>query len=606
MEGETKRRGIEDTASELESRVEGLVMQVQLYKEKDKESTEKLKAVTKQNEDYDLMQARIESLDMKSKHDEAKIAELEDRMKVLNKENATLRAATSGSKEVQPNLNLDGCSVEQLREAVNEREKLLREAKNAAEEAHMRVENLTKSHEAFMEQTRNETEAEVTRRVQAIKEEHAAQKLEWQQDRTAMVETHVRQLTELQTEYDELKEGLEKSQAWTAKDKEVRRLKEEIQKISDEYNEQADRLADFKKYQIECTQKDELIANLRDQILESEVDMAETRTLCMQALKQASKHEGRSSVPTDGSSAAYLKGSVSSAASSASVTPPPSPKEKGDLFDLALTGRAKSKREIEIEKQLTRYKSKVRAEEAARQRNMDEVESYRADYVNALITEVETLRKTCSDRSSLSPSTDVVRLRGEFQRERESWEMEKMELERKVEELSKGRGNGAQEPAQGSEGVQAALTDMQLEKELLERELAELREGHEEKERALMKRVELMKQQIQESEEVGDRLRRKCGDLEAQSGVWVQSSQKLREAEIQITKLTAELHIVRSSSAATPPSFLTNLGGGVSPISLSPPPEEYMSTKEALAAERKARLETVRQQINAIRESTPQ
>eukprot|EP01060_Flectonema_neradi_P040501 TRINITY_DN9243_c0_g1_i2.p1 TRINITY_DN9243_c0_g1~~TRINITY_DN9243_c0_g1_i2.p1 ORF type:complete len:505 (+),score=128.91 TRINITY_DN9243_c0_g1_i2:1036-2550(+) len=467
-EGGNERRKLDDENMELQSRVESLSMQVELYKEKDREMRQKAQMPS---EEKQLKDAQIASLEAKVDADAESMKQLEQQLKTLTRENETLKEAASASvmspHTADDSIDFERSDTQQLMEAIQVRDRKLRESGTQIEEFQARIDNLMKSHESYTEQSRRDTEAEIERRLAATHAELQSQRERWEAERTAMIDNHVAAHAELQTEYDELKSGVEKSQAWSSKDKEVKKLKAELTAMSEAYDVQAERMKELLKAEDQISEKDLLIAQLRDQIIDVESDLLDTRALCAQALSQqqsqkpaeASRHRFDPSGPVV---------SISSAASSSSThttTPPPSPGgAPKDLFDFALTGRGKTKREVEMQKQITFLKNKIRAEESARQKSMDEIETYRADYVNSLLSELETLRRENSQIPD-GPSADVIRIRGEFQREREDWEMERQELMVKIENATAMAATAANDNATATPELDPEISAM---KDLLE------------------------------------------------------------------------------------------------------------------------------------------
>ena len=431
-ESESRRRSLEDTASELQTRLEGLQMQVELYKEKEKENTA-VRASDRQQAEKQLADA-VTALQRKAEED---VADMKQRIVVLSRENETLQAAYGAAAAPGPasaSAASDladlaaGRDVERLIAAVQEKDRLLREARGSVEEHQARFANLMTSHEAFVNQNRRELEAEIGERLETLQGELQRERTRWAQERDAMVHAHIQQVEELQAAYDEMKEGLESSHAWNLKDKESRRLKAELAQVSEDYNALSERVGQLKQLTHDLEERDALVARLQEQVLEAQSDVEDTRALCVQALRQGA---ARSVFGLSPSNASMVSGSGTSSSSGSTTSPPPSPKDRpSDLVDLAVSGRAKAKRTDEASAQLARYKNKIKAQEQARQRNVDEVEAYRADYVHALLTELDQLRRSVDKGNEAGETADeVVQLRGSFQREREAWEEEKLRLE---------------------------------------------------------------------------------------------------------------------------------------------------------------------------------
>ena len=442
QENEARRKAAEDSSAELQCRVDGLQMQVDLYKERDKENEQNIREYREKEQEYLLQQATVASLMQKQTDDAAAVKTLEDRLRVCEAENLTLKEVvasneTSASYESETAMAslAAGRDVDQVLAALKEKEKALRDASSLVEEQKMRINNLMKAHEAFLQQNRMELEAEIEQRVEPLKEELKQHKRQWEAERDAMVHAHLRQVEELQAQCDDLREGLETEPGWGLKDKEVHRLKQELEEVTSELNASCERITTLKSLHTDIDERDEAIARLKDQVLEAQSDLEDTRVLCIQALRVGA---ARGELQLN-SNSSMVSGSGASSASGASGSPPPSPREGSDLFDLVAgrkKGRGGSAGGSTDDAQLSRYKNKIRAQEQARQRNMDEVEQYRADYVHALLTELEQLRRAV-DRTedSVGSSSEAVRLRGEFQREREEWEEEKMQLQARVDEV---------------------------------------------------------------------------------------------------------------------------------------------------------------------------
>eukprot|EP01065_Artemidia_motanka_P049939 TRINITY_DN8424_c2_g1_i1.p1 TRINITY_DN8424_c2_g1~~TRINITY_DN8424_c2_g1_i1.p1 ORF type:complete len:866 (+),score=304.13 TRINITY_DN8424_c2_g1_i1:85-2682(+) len=448
-----------DERLELEARIQGLLQQVELYKQELHElrAQRQPQQSAAQREEAELMQVRLQSLEEKSDRDEAalraadeKRRELESRVSELETVKAEAEAAAASARRHREELlaaPTAAVDAAQLPTLLQERELQVAELQRRMEETEARLKGLTSSQDAFLQQTREESEAELRRKLAVHTQEHTQERLQWDEERGAMVRQHQRDLQELRQERDDLLQGVQGSREWLERDRELSRTRDSLKELRLEAEAKSRRIQDMETevsaLQSASQVKSDTIASLREQVLEAETDMAETRELCRSVIARSVL----SNDSVDRRAAAAVKGSNVSTASSCS-TPPPSPDHPArgrDLFDgaLAPTGRHRaSRREQELERQLVRYREferRVRQEEESRKRSMDEVESNRADMVNQLVRERDSLKLQLAaaggDQAAVVPTSDVVRLRGDFQRERETWEETRIALEEERDAL---------------------------------------------------------------------------------------------------------------------------------------------------------------------------
>eukprot|EP01063_Lacrimia_lanifica_P034676 TRINITY_DN6465_c0_g1_i2.p1 TRINITY_DN6465_c0_g1~~TRINITY_DN6465_c0_g1_i2.p1 ORF type:complete len:521 (+),score=122.13 TRINITY_DN6465_c0_g1_i2:112-1674(+) len=428
QDAEAQRRAQQQGSEEVEMRVESLALQVSLYKEKEREIQADC---DRERQEKEMAQVVAESLRTEHASLAAKLTQAEATVATLQRENATMSQALTQAPTDTEDIALEridsGADANQLAAS-------LREARALASEYKARIEDLQRSHEAFVEQSRLETEAEADRKVRAAEEALRGSRTTWEEERAVIVKAHMQKMDELQAMYNELKAGVETSQAWQFKEREVVALKDELAALRCEYNAACDRTLEVRKHQAEVGKRDELVAQLRDQVMVLETDLADTRDLCIRALRQtataapAADPHAVIQHPNDTVSVA------SSGSLSGSLTPPTSPREKPDLFDLLHSKSRTKTLHKDAKKELTKYKTKVLAQEQARQRNVDQVESYRADQLHALLTENEALRRAVDKTESCETSEEMLRVRQLHHRERDAWDEERTELHEQLKQ----------------------------------------------------------------------------------------------------------------------------------------------------------------------------
>ncbi|KAJ9466016.1 hypothetical protein DIPPA_09803 [Diplonema papillatum] len=623
-ESEGKRRASDDECDELRGRLQGLTDQVELYKENLKETAEQLSALERKNTDFEMAQVQILSLEEKVKQDALAVQTLQQKTRQVEKENETLKEAASRSLSTKASaVDVETISEQQLRELVQQRDNELRNTRKEVEESNMRITDLTRSHEAFMEQARLDSESEISQRVNAAVSELNAEKGRWQTERRTMIESHLKQQTELEDELAKIKETMRGSSMWASMEQEKKKIKDELAEVLTDYNALSEKVQDMAQLEEQIEEKDVQIASLRSRVQEAEMDMSETRRLCSIALKQqgqllkdpASSHSGSASPFA-------VHRTASSSGSTVSTSPPPSPSSRpSDIFELAASTRVKSKREQKMQLEINRLKSTIRADKMSRQKSHDEVESYRADYVTSLLSELETLRTAVATREQAQASSaDVIRLRGDFQRERESWEMDRQALEVETTELKQklevlasssaasneaGDGTGSKQYEVALSAVRKTADEEAAARLEAQEELLRVKVSHAESETKLLATVDELKKQVRVSEARGVELSNKFASFESQVALSIKNGQKLREAECVIAQQASELEALRAARGASPsdngslnslPAFLRR-----SPVpmddALSKPAQE---TRAQLEHERADRVEAVLQQFRDL------